>query len=284
MNTFEDFFPNHGVMNRKNQSLKPNASFLFRNSPLPKIIYCWPFDLLGFLLAIPNRWKVRGSTATANRLTSTPGPARTIESGQGGNDQISDTGPPTWAYLSTTPSPMFRSVPAVQLPPSCCCDSTIRSSTLALSLCRCRCASTADTRDRPPPRPPPPPPPPPGSCNSLSSSVAVAVGKRVAFNVGDDGGGGDGGGGGGDSPCCCCAHLAILDRPCRTVTAMALSAHMDTTVATSMAVSAGRGGAGGGGGAGDGAGGGESRRRRSIGPAGRGRPSSARGRGDACTG
>lgn len=55
---------------------------------------------------------------------------------------------------------------------------------------------------------------------------------------------------------------------------------MDTTVATSMAVSAGRGGAGGGGG--DGAGGGGGSRRRSIGPAGRGWPSSATGRGDVC--
>lgn len=41
---------------------------------------------------------------------------------------------PTWAYLSTTPSPRLRCVPAVQFSPSCCWDSTIRSNLLTMSL------------------------------------------------------------------------------------------------------------------------------------------------------
>lgn len=135
----------------------------------------------------------------------------------------------TWAYLSTTPSPIFRSVPAVQLSPSCCCDSTMRSSTLALSQWCCHCPSSLTcsvdngARDRPPP----------GSCNRSLGPTAVAI-VAITAAVGPDCGGCviDSGC---RSPCCCWAHLAILDRPCRTVTAMALSAHMDTTVATSIA-------------------------------------------------
>lgn len=42
--------------------------------------------------------------------------------------------PPTCAYLSTTPSPRLRCVPAVQLLPNCCCVSTVRNNRLTMSL------------------------------------------------------------------------------------------------------------------------------------------------------
>jgi len=50
----------------------------------------------------------------------------------------------TWAYLSTTPSPRFKCVPAVQLLPNCCCDSTIRNNLFTMSLSRAPATDSLD--------------------------------------------------------------------------------------------------------------------------------------------